>query len=189
MEYTIKKNKRSKGIRISVHIDGRVLVTAPKIVPNKIVEFFVNNKKKWIEERINIFLEKQKSDELLGLPKRMTPIERKKDFKIKKEEARKIIIKRVIELNKYYNFKFNSISIKDQKTRWGSCSKTGNLNFNYQVAFLPQEMTDYVVVHELCHLGEFNHSKNFWNLVAQTIPDHVSIRNKFKKIGLGRVIS
>ena len=86
--------------------------------------------------------------------------------------------------NQFYHFKISRVSIKNQKTRWGSCSKKGNLNFNYRIALLPASLADYVIVHELCHLGEFNHSKNFWNLVEKTIPNHAVIRKEFKKIRL-----
>src|SRR5438105_4671667 len=75
----------------------------------------------------------------------------------------------VIHFNQYYNFAINRIAVKNQKTRWGSCSKKGNLNFNYKIYLLPRHLADYVIVHELCHLGEFNHSPAFWKLVAKTI--------------------
>ena len=91
---------------------------------------------------------------------------------------------RISHFNKFYQFTINKVTIKNQSSRWGSCSKKGNLNFNYKIAKLPQELADYVIVHELCHLKEFNHSPAFWNLVAQTIPNHKAIRKQFKKIQL-----
>ncbi len=89
---------------------------------------------------------------------------------------------KIAYFNDFYQFNVNRISIKNQKSRWGSCSKKGNLNFNYKIALLPQEMSDYVIVHELCHLGQFNHSPAFWKLVAKTIPHYKSIKKQFKKI-------
>ena len=91
---------------------------------------------------------------------------------------------RISHFNRFYQFKINRVSIKNQSSRWGSCSKKGNLNFNYKIAKLPPSLADYVIVHELCHLKEFNHSPAFWNLVAQTIPNHKAIRKQFKKIQL-----
>jgi len=80
---------------------------------------------------------------------------------------------------KPYNFKINRISIKNTKSRWGSCSKKGNLNFSYKIALLSKDLADYVIVHELCHLGEFNHSKRFWKLVSLTIPNYLELKNRF----------
>lgn len=109
---------------------------------------------------------------------------RKKHYQKHKESARELILSRVAELNQSYGFKHGKIAIRNQKTRWGSCSKKGNLNFNYKIALLPQKMMDYVVVHELCHLGEFNHSKRFWALVERTVPDYRQIRAEMRKIRL-----
>jgi predicted metal-dependent hydrolase len=66
--------------------------------------------------------------------------------------------------NEHYHFRYNRVSIKMQISRWGSCSRYGNLNFNYGLINLPQELADYVVVHELCHLKEMNHGPKFWAL-------------------------
>ena len=84
--------------------------------------------------------------------------------------------------NQIYGFQYNKINIRNQKTRWGSCSKKGNLNFNYKIALLPEKYADYIVVHELCHLKEFNHSRSFWNLVARTIPDFRERKKRIKNI-------
>lgn len=100
-----------------------------------------------------------------------------------KEVAREIVHRKLEEFNRIYNFKYNKISIKNQKTRWGSCSRSGNINFNYKIALLSDRLADYIIVHELCHLGEFNHSKNFWNLVEKTIPDYAQRREELKKKG------
>jgi len=100
-----------------------------------------------------------------------------------KEVARGIATSRLEYFNTFYGFKYNRIAIRDQKTRWGSCSKKGNLNFNYKIALIPEKARDYIIVHELCHLGEFNHSRNFWNLVAKTMPDYIKIRQSLRKIG------
>lgn len=106
----------------------------------------------------------------------------KAEYENNKEQTRTLVIQKIIEFNTFYHFNFGRISIRNQRSRWGSCSKKRNLNFNYRLALIPNALVDYVVVHELCHLGEFNHSKDFWNLVAQTIPNHVEIRKQLHKI-------
>jgi predicted metal-dependent hydrolase len=110
----------------------------------------------------------------------------KKDFIDHKERAFALAKSRIEYFNGIYNFSFDKIKIRSQRTRWGSCSRKGNLSFNYKIALLSERIADYIIVHELCHLSEFNHSRNFWKLVAQTIPDYLEIRNELKRIG-GRI--
>jgi len=74
------------------------------------------------------------------------------------------------------------VKIRDQSSRWGSCSWKGNLNFSYKLVLLPEHLADYVVVHELCHLREMNHSPRFWALVSQTVPDYRAKRRELKKL-------
>lgn len=78
---------------------------------------------------------------------------------------------------------YTSISIRDQKTRWGSCSSRGTLSYNYRLIFAPPKVLDYVVVHELCHLTYLNHSKDFWNKVASVMPDYKIYKNWLKEHG------
>lgn len=99
-----------------------------------------------------------------------------------RESARTLVHKRLAELNRHYNFTYHRVAIRDQKSRWGSCSKKGNLNFNYRLMFLPEPLIDAVIVHELCHLEEFNHGKKFWELVARTIPDHKERRAQLARL-------
>ncbi len=101
-----------------------------------------------------------------------------------KDAAQQLAEEKIEKFNKIYNFKLGKISIKNQKTRWGSCSSKGNINFNYKIALLPERICDYIVVHELCHLGEFNHSRKFWNLVAVAVPDYADIRAQLKRSDL-----
>ena len=103
---------------------------------------------------------------------------------VHKESAKTFALSRLLYWNQYYNFKYGAIKIKSQTTRWGSCSSKGNLNFNYRIVLLPEHLADYLIVHELCHLGEFNHSQKFWNLVKKTIPDFAQRRYELKKIKL-----
>lgn len=113
--------------------------------------------------------------------RRKTSLADKLKYQKYKTEARILVGQKLEKYNQVYNFKYNRVSIRDQKTRWGSCSKKGNLNFNYKIIFLPEDLADYIIVHELCHLKEFNHSIRFWSLVAQVFPNHLKLRAQLRK--------
>ena len=109
-----------------------------------------------------------------------------------KEAARALVHRKLEAFNAHYDFTYHRVAIRDQKSRWGSCSKKGNLNFNYRLLFLPEPLVDAVIVHELCHLREFNHGPRFWMLVAEMIPDHKKRKVALAKISvrsLGKIVS
>ena len=87
-------------------------------------------------------------------------------------QAKKIFPERTAYFAERMGVTYNRITIREQKTRWGSCSSAGNLNFNWKLILAPPQALDYVVVHELCHLHEFNHSPRFWRLVESQMPDY-----------------
>lgn len=90
----------------------------------------------------------------------------------------------VAQINAHYGYKINKVFIKNSRSRWGSCSERGNLNFNYRIVFLPPHLQHYLVVHELCHLGELNHSPKFWARVAETFPAYKSAKKELQKFRL-----
>ena len=98
-----------------------------------------------------------------------------------KEEARRAIVARVEHFAGLIGLKYGRVAIKNQRSRWGSCSEKSNLNFNYRLIFLAPELMDYVIVHELCHLLEFNHSPKFWKKVALVLPNYRELRLILKK--------
>jgi len=99
-----------------------------------------------------------------------------------KKEARVFIFERLEYYSKIHGFEFNRVSIRNQRTRWGSCSRKGNLNFNYRILMLPQHLTNYIIIHELCHLKELNHSPRFWNLMAQVMPEYQESKRELRVI-------
>lgn len=174
--YTQKTNKRARNIRLTIQAGGNCIVTVPRYVPQFIVDRFLISKSDWILNKIKYF---SKFKPVV----RKSKSEKHDDYIKYKGKALEIVKERLEYFNTFYEYKWNRISIKNQKTRWGSCSKKGNLNFNYKIAVLSSPATDYIIVHELCHLKEMNHSRNFWNLVARTIPDYLSIRKDLRKNG------
>lgn len=99
------------------------------------------------------------------------------------KQAREEIEKKVNYYIRYINKEYNSISIKEQKTRWGSCSSAGNLNFNFKLIMAPESVLDYVVVHELCHMVFMDHSREFWQLVEEIMPSYKARRKWLKDNG------
>ena len=96
------------------------------------------------------------------------------------KQAHNLIPARVAYYAPIVGVSYNRIAIRDTKTRWGSCSKDGNLNFNFRLVKMPVEILDYVVVHELCHRIHMNHSKEFWAEVERVIPDYKERRKYLK---------
>jgi predicted metal-dependent hydrolase len=170
--YTFKVSPRARRLRLAVYVGGEFVVTAPKTMSEKTVENFILRKGDWVISTI---------DRLRAHIPLLANTHSKKEYRIYKEQARALVHERLKKFNTFYKLTYNQISIRNQKTRWGSCSKKGNLNFNYKIALLPEHLADYLVVHELCHVKEFNHSKQFWDLVAQTIPHHKQARTELKR--------
>lgn len=171
MTYTLKYSKRARTLRITVTSDGSLIVSAPVHTSIHLIEDFIAKKSAWISEKIKYFQ---------SFTSRIKTT--KKDYGLHKEKALLLARTRIDHFNKFYNFNFNEVFIRNQKTRWGSCSRRGNINLNYKIALIPAHLADYIIVHELCHLGEMNHSKDFWNLVAKTMPEHKKHRQDLKKI-------
>jgi predicted metal-dependent hydrolase len=103
-------------------------------------------------------------------------------FLAHKESARVLVKAKIEQFNAVYEFTVGKIAIRNTVSRWGSCSSKGNLNFNYKIVLLPERLADYIIVHELCHLKEFNHSQKFWDQVARVIPDYEARRAELRKI-------
>ena len=116
----------------------------------------------------------------------LTPAEARRLEAIKhryREEARRKFEERVTFYHPLTGGRYTSITIRDQKTRWRSCSSRGTLSFNYRLVFAPPKVLDYVVVHELAHRREMNHSQRFWRIVAEILPDYQERRRKLREYG------
>lgn len=170
--YTLRRRRFSRSIRFSVYADGRLVVTAPMLVGKRTIERMIEEKAAWIIEKLKLADSR--------VPKVSTAESRVLYLK-HKGEALKLAKERLEHFNQMYGLQWNRVTIKNSRTRWGSCSGKGNLNFNYKIALLPIELADYIIVHELCHLAQMNHSSKFWLLVAQTIPDYSVRRRAIRK--------
>jgi len=165
LQYTIKRYRRAKNVRIHIDARARVTVTAPVRCSKKFIHQFVEDQQEWIASH------KQKiaaRSEKWVMPEGVL----QDSYAACHARARRFVRERLRHYNAYYNFDFNKVSVRDMKTRWGSCSSEGNLSFHYRLLFVPVELADYVIVHELCHLQELNHSARFWRRVSEQIPDY-----------------
>lgn len=171
VDYLYKKNKRSKRMKISYCQQSGLMVTVPWYANRWLAEGFILKNADWIVA----IIEKAKNNPF-------TDIFKDKKYQDYKERARQLILTRLEHFGGILQLKYERVFIKNQKKVWGSCSSKKNLNFNYKLLFLKQELIDYVIVHELCHLQEMNHSKKFWNLVGTVLPDYSARRKELKKI-------
>lgn len=171
--YNIKKNRLAKRLRIIIRPDGRITVSTPTRISQKIINNFLHEKTDWIKN----ILAKCKPE---NTQKKSND---RKNYILNKANALRLARKKIAFYSDKYNLKPKKIFIRNQSTRWGSCSAKGNLNFNYRFIFLPENLQDYLIVHELCHLAEMNHSYHFWSLVEKTIPDYKKRRTALRKTG------
>ncbi len=105
-----------------------------------------------------------------------------KHYVAHKEEARELALARLAYFNQFYNLTWNRVAIRNQRRCWGSCSAKKNLNFNYKILFLPLHLADYIIVHELCHLTHLHHGKDFWDLVAEQLPNYKNLLVELRAI-------
>ena len=174
MNYTLVISPRSKHIRITIKPDGQMKITCPIGTKNEEIERFLETHKEWIQKTLKK-IEKRN---------RFGYVKIDGDYTIHKESARAFIQDRIHNLNKHYNVAWNDIRIRNQKTRWGSCSSKGNLNFHFALVLIPPHLADYIIVHELCHRLEMNHGPNFWSQVSKEIPDYKLRIKELKKYHL-----
>ena len=172
--YQIIKSDR-KTIAIQIKPDGQVVVRCPKRMRIEEAKRFVESKADWIEKHL--------AKRALQDVAKYTA----KEIEQLREQARKLVTERVKFYAPIIGVSYGQIAIRTQHTRWGSCSSKGNLNFNCLLALVPPEVLDYVVVHELCHRKELNHSDHFWNEVRGILPDYKTRRSWLKERGSGLI--
>lgn len=173
--YTLIRSSR-KTLAIQIKEDGQIIVRAPYRVTQRQIDRFVLEHQDWIEKTQTRIKAKRNS------ANRLTVTEEERSAGI--EKALRIIPERVSYYARRMNLTYGRITIREQKTRWGSCSSAGNLNFNWKLVLLPPELLDYVVIHELAHRREMNHSATFWAVVEQEMPDYRERRKLLKTYAL-----
>ena len=172
MNYEIIRSSR-KTLALEISRDGLLKVRAPYKVSREEIQNFVKSKESWIFKHLKRIEETKAAQP--------DPLSAEEIEKLA-QKALQVLPEKVENYARMIGVTYGRITIRNQKTRWGSCSSKGNLNFNCQLMRLPEELQDYVVVHELCHRKEMNHSPNFWKEVKNIMPDYQERRARLKQV-------
>lgn len=177
MDYQLIRSRR-KTLSLEIRPDGALLVRAPARMPKREIDNFLLSKAGWIEKH---------------LPKApLLPQFTPEEIAAFSRETANLLPEKVAHYAARLGVSYGRITVRCQKTRWGSCSSRGNLSFHCLLSQMPETVFDYVVVHELCHRKHMNHSPQFWGAVAAILPDYKASRNWLKTQGtalLNRVIA
>ena len=180
-EITLIRSRR-KSLAIEITPELQVVVRAPARMPVREINAFVQEKDDWIRAHLQRMEEKKRLRE-----QHREPAFSEEELQELATQAMTLIPQKVRYYAQIIGVTYGRITIRNQRTRWGSCSGKGNLNFNCLLLLMPEEVLDYVVVHELCHRKEMHHSARFWEEVEKILPDYRQ-RRKWLKDNGGRIM-
>ena len=172
------RSKR-KTLAIEIRPDMRVVVRAPEKIPQNEIIKFVEEKQNCIKKHlVQMYFKAEENKK-----QKKEPALTNADIEKLCQKALSVIPDKVKYYAEIMGVTYGRITIRNQKTRWGSCSSKGNLNFNCLLMLMPDKVLDYVVVHELCHLKQMNHSKKFWKEVERYMPDYPNYKKWLNENG------
>ena len=171
IEYTLYRSPRARSLRLSVRLDGSCILTVPRRISEDTATRFLIRQADWLLKKISYF-------QKIAAP--ALPMHNKILYAAVKPTAERIIQAKIRYYNEQCHVAYNRVCIRYQKSRWGSCSGNKNLNFNYRLSLLPDRLMDYVIIHELCHLKELNHSTAFWKEVGTILPNYRALRSELR---------
>lgn len=169
--YRLVRSSR-KTVAIQITPGGEVILRCPNRFPKKEAEAFLESKRDWIKAHLEKIAQREARPGLSG-----------EEIRNLARQAGEDLSRRVPRFASLVGVTYGRITIRSQRTRWGSCSAKGNLNFNCLLMLCPEEVRDYVVIHELCHRIELNHSSRFWAEVERIMPDYARHRRWLKENG------
>ena len=172
----IRSSRRSMGLQVKA--DGTVCARVPMQVMDYAVQEFIEGHADWIFKKRKLVLSRDNRPDIVYLPE----VTEKSD----RERIQTFIEEKVSYYASVMGVSYGRITMRNQKTRWGSCSSEGNLNFNCRLLFVPDRIVDYVVIHELAHRKFMNHSKAFWNEVEKYMPDYKEHRKMLSRFAIKR---
>ena len=173
MLITVKRSSR-KTLGREVRENGEIFARIPEKLSDRSLKSFIEKERDWIIKKSELVKWEREHRQTTNA----TPVQELTSEEI--ENISQKIVDRVRFYQKKMGVTVGRVAIRNQKTRWGSCSSAGNLNFNWRLVLMPPEILDYVVVHELCHRKEMNHSRAFYNVVASVLPDY-KVQEKWLK--------
>lgn len=212
VQYTLKHSSRARYMRLQVKNGGELEVILPFGAQIKEAEKFILKKSGWIKKHVSSRKNRANNYYLLGRQIRVIHdydfFAKRHRFRFSndcltitsppdigvgtaelygqwlRKSAKASLVKRVYSIAGQLKIGIGRVTIRGQKTRWGSCSARGNLSFNYNLLMFRKEVIDYVIIHELCHRREMNHSPKFWELVERNCPDYKVLRKELKEHSL-----
>lgn len=175
----LRSDRQSLGIEIRRLSEGgaELLIRAPRRMKISDIQWFMNQKEQWITEKYQAAMVDKQEPEKVPIPKYVSK-------QWLQREGAVIFQQKIACWADRMDVTYGRVTIRDQKTRWGSCSSRGNLNFNWRLLLMPEDVMDYVVVHELAHRREMNHSAAFWKIVETYLPDYRIRRQWLKENGI-----
>jgi len=174
IEYTHAVSLHTRSVRFTIRSDGSCVLTTPKRISQTTIDTFLVSKQEWIVKKLHQYKNNPRISLGTGTQEELLQ---------NKEHVKNLVTQKLkLYQAQYPHLEWKNIVIRNQSTRWGSCSKKGTLSFNYKIGELPLELVDYIVVHELCHLQEMNHSYNFWNLVESILPHYMVLKKKLHSL-------
>jgi len=173
-EILFERSTRAKRINISVRPFKGVRVAVPYRISFEKAMEFAGSRRDWIKKNLDKMRQMERDHKILSI----------KFNDIDRHEARSILVKRLDELAKAHGFRYNRVFIRNQKTRWGSCSSKNNINLNIKLVRLPEKLTDYVIIHELVHTRIKSHNKKFYANLEQIVNNRESLDRELKKYGV-----
>ena len=185
IEYQLIRSDR-KTMAIQINRQGEVVVRAPRRCPKSYIDAFVAEKQTWIQRKLEEIRRQETEREQVRSRENSNAFllpGTAAEEAVYRAQAADIFARKAAYYAARMGVTFNRITIRDQKTRWGSCSSKGNLNFNWRLVLAPVPVLDYVVVHELAHRREMNHSSRFWDIVGEMMPDYQIHRRWLREHG------
>lgn len=198
-KYNLRKSKKARYIRLKVSSSGAIELVLPSFAPYSEGVKFLEAKTEWLKKQLNKSVKRVFTPKYLGNEidinqqfdffnskyfvrfevdtLSLSNYNNKQDIEDRfytwlRQKAKEYIPVRVKQIAGELGISYGKVTIRNQKTRWGSCSAKGNLSFNLKLMMYEKRVIDYVIIHELCHRKEMNHSKRFWNLVENYMPDY-----------------